>query len=174
MARTGTMRTHRRRENCDVRREKIDFVREFVTERLPHTAATITVITYRDLDMWKQGMDLVEGHCRKTTKAYRHHVSIAMGSHGELETGLELGARLAFCRGTTRIAFSKCAIRSGGCCQDSIERSGEGSVPRTLTPKSPVPSPQPCVNARPATSGAWRDPPQDAESRFPTCVQAAC
>ena len=124
------MRTHRRRENYDVRHEKLDFVGEFVTERLPHTAATMTVITYRDLDVWKQGMDLVEacykltatfpkselygltsqlrraavsipanvaeGHCRKTTKAYRHHVSLAMGSHGELETCLELGSRLGF------------------------------------------------------------------------------
>ncbi len=98
--------------------------------RGPHSVASMTIVTYRDLDVWKQGMDLVEecykltasfpqaelygltgqlrraavsipanvaeGHCRKTTKAYRHHVSIAMGSHGELETCLELGLRLGF------------------------------------------------------------------------------
>ena len=86
--------------------------------------------TYRDLDAWKQGMDLVEhcyratasfpkselyglagqlrraavsipanvaeGHCRRTTKAYSNHVSIAIGSHGELETCIELGGRLGF------------------------------------------------------------------------------
>jgi four helix bundle protein len=38
--------------------------------------------------------NLAEGYCRRTTKAYRHHVSIALGSHGELETCLELGRRL--------------------------------------------------------------------------------
>ena len=86
--------------------------------------------TYRDLDAWKQGMDLVEqcyrvtasfpiherygltsqlrraavsipsniaeGHCRRTTGAYANHVSIALGSHGELETCLELAVRLGF------------------------------------------------------------------------------
>ena len=89
-----------------------------------------TTFTYRDLDVWKQGMDLVEqcyrttagfpsfelygltsqlrraavsipsnvaeGHCRRTTKAYANHVSIALGSHGELETCIELSARLGF------------------------------------------------------------------------------
>jgi four helix bundle protein len=86
--------------------------------------------TYRDLDAWKQGMDLVEhcyrttasfpkselygltsqprraavsipanvaeGHCRRSTKAYTNHVSIAIGSHGELETCVELSERLGF------------------------------------------------------------------------------
>ena len=86
--------------------------------------------TYRELEVWKRGMDLVEacyritagfpksevygltsqlrraacsipsnvaeGHCRRTTKAYANHVSIALGSHGELETCIELGSRLAF------------------------------------------------------------------------------
>ncbi len=85
---------------------------------------------YRDLDAWKQSMDLVEriykasaefprgelyglcsqlrraavsipsnvaeGFCRRTTKAYAYHVSIALGSHGELETIVELAARLGF------------------------------------------------------------------------------
>jgi four helix bundle protein len=86
--------------------------------------------TYRDLEAWKQGMDLVErcyrttanlppselygltsqlrraavsipsnvaeGHCRRSTKAYANHVSIALGSHGELATCIELCARLGF------------------------------------------------------------------------------
>jgi four helix bundle protein len=89
-----------------------------------------TTFTYRDLDVWKQAMDLVEqcyrttagfpgfelygltsqlrraavsipsniaeGHCRRTTRAYANHVSIALGSHGELETCIELSARLGF------------------------------------------------------------------------------
>jgi four helix bundle protein len=89
-----------------------------------------TPFTYRDLDVWKQGMELVErcyrstaafpkaelygltsqlrraavsipanlaeGHCRRSTKAYANHVSIAIGSHGELETCVELSLRLGF------------------------------------------------------------------------------
>src|SRR5687768_8824581 len=89
--------------------------------------------TYRDLDVWKQGMDLVEevykatksfptselygltnqvrraaisipsniaeGHCRRSTKAFANHVSIALGSGGELETCIELAARLGFLTG---------------------------------------------------------------------------
>jgi four helix bundle protein len=89
------------------------------------------ILIYRDLDTWKQGMDLVErcyrvtgdfprselygittqlrraavsipsnvaeGHCRRhSTKAYANHVSIALGSHGELETCIELACRLGF------------------------------------------------------------------------------
>jgi four helix bundle protein len=86
------------------------------------------ILTYRDLEVWKQGMELVEecykltasfprselfgltsqirraavaipanvaeGQCRRETKPYRHHVSIAIGSHGELETYFELSVRL--------------------------------------------------------------------------------
>jgi four helix bundle protein len=92
--------------------------------------------TYRDLDVWKQGMNLVEqcyrvtaafpkyelyglssqmrraavsipanlaeGHCRRSTKAYANHVSIAIGSHGELETCIELGVRLGFLQADER------------------------------------------------------------------------
>jgi four helix bundle protein len=83
---------------------------------------------YKDLDVWKQAMNLVEqcyrmsmrfprderfgltsqlrraavsipsnvaeGHCRRKTRVYAHHVSIALGSHGELETLIELASRL--------------------------------------------------------------------------------
>jgi four helix bundle protein len=88
------------------------------------------MFTYKNLETWQQGMDLVEtcyrvtasfprselygltsqlrraavsipanvaeGHCRRTTKVYANHVSIALGSHGELETCLELACRLGF------------------------------------------------------------------------------
>jgi len=42
--------------------------------------------------------NIAEGFCRRGTKAYAHHVSIALGSHGELETCLELAVRLQFLR----------------------------------------------------------------------------
>jgi four helix bundle protein len=40
--------------------------------------------------------NVAEGHCRRETKPFRHHVSIALGSHGELETYFELAVRLGF------------------------------------------------------------------------------
>jgi four helix bundle protein len=40
--------------------------------------------------------NLAEGHCRRTTKAYANHVSIALGSHAELETCIEVASRLGF------------------------------------------------------------------------------
>src|SRR3977135_3293825 len=89
-----------------------------------------TLFAYRDLEAWKQAMNLVEqgdrtttslpaselygltsqlrraavsipsnvaeGHCRRSTKAYANHVSIALGSHGELTTCIDLCGRLGF------------------------------------------------------------------------------
>src|SRR5262245_5660386 len=40
--------------------------------------------------------NVAEGHCRRVTGAFRNHVSIALGSHGELETCVELAVRLKF------------------------------------------------------------------------------
>jgi four helix bundle protein len=40
--------------------------------------------------------NVAEGYCRRSTKAYAYHVSIALGSHAELETCIELACRLGF------------------------------------------------------------------------------
>ncbi len=85
-----------------------------------------TVNTYRELETWQVGMTLVErcyavtaderfgltaqlrraavsfpsnvaeGACRRTTPTYVNHVSIALGSHGELETYVEIAFRLGY------------------------------------------------------------------------------
>ena len=86
-----------------------------------------TITSFRDLDVWKLSMDLVdlviaatrempkdefdlrrqirraavsipaniaEGYRRKKKRpAYQNHISIAMGSQGELETEIEIGRR---------------------------------------------------------------------------------
>jgi four helix bundle protein len=44
--------------------------------------------------------NVAEGHCRRTTRAYANHVSIACGSEGELETCIELALRLGFLSNT--------------------------------------------------------------------------
>jgi len=88
----------------------------------------MSIKTYRDLDAWQAGMDVVqqiyqvtkrfpaderfgltaqlrraavsmpsnvaEGACRRTTGAFVNHVSIALGSHGEVETCVEIALRL--------------------------------------------------------------------------------
>ena len=40
--------------------------------------------------------NVAEGCCRKLTKVYINHVSIALGSHAEIETCIEISARLGF------------------------------------------------------------------------------
>jgi four helix bundle protein len=46
--------------------------------------------------------NVAEGQCRRTTKVYANHVNIALGSHGELETCIELSSRLGFLSPTNR------------------------------------------------------------------------
>jgi four helix bundle protein len=88
------------------------------------------IASYRDLEAWKEAMDLAvhcyrmtqrfprderyglveqmrraavgipssiaEGHNRRSTRAFIHHLSIGVGSQGELDTQTELARRLAF------------------------------------------------------------------------------
>ena len=96
-------------------------------------------MTYKDLQVWQKGMDLVvecyrltgtfppyelygltsqirraavsipsnvaEGHCRRSTGAYMNHVSIGLGSSGELQTCLEIAQRLEFVTPQRAAAF---------------------------------------------------------------------
>ena len=49
--------------------------------------------------------NIAEGYCRRNTKVYANHVSIALGSHGEVETLIELACRLGFLNAKAREAF---------------------------------------------------------------------
>ena len=40
--------------------------------------------------------NVADGACRRTTPVYINHVSIALGSHGELETCIEIAFRLGY------------------------------------------------------------------------------
>jgi four helix bundle protein len=69
--------------------------------------------------------NLAEGHCRRSTKAYANHVSIALGSHAELETCIEVAARLGFIRPTDKeqtIAVSDSVGRLRNGLYQSLER----------------------------------------------------
>jgi len=119
--------------------------------------------TFRHLDVWKQGMGLVEqiyrstqpfprseqygitnqirratlsipcniaeGHCRRSTKAFMNHVSIALGSHGELETLLEVSCRLGFLGPDEHRRLSTLAATVGRLLNglyNSLERTASG------------------------------------------------
>jgi four helix bundle protein len=49
--------------------------------------------------------NIAEGYCRRNTRVYANHVSIALGSHGEVETLIELASRLGFLNPKVREAF---------------------------------------------------------------------
>jgi hypothetical protein len=54
---------------------------------------------YKSLVVWQLD-GLAEGHQRRSRRAFVNHVSIALGSQGELETQLEATRRLKFCSET--------------------------------------------------------------------------
>ena len=55
--------------------------------------------------------NLAEGYCRRTARAYLNHVGIALDSHGELETCLELAVRLRLLPGRTHQALAaECGV----------------------------------------------------------------
>jgi four helix bundle protein len=125
------------------------------------------VATYRDLEVWKQSMTLVEqcyrvsagfpavelygltrqlrraamsiplniaeGHCRRTTRAYLNHVGIALGSHAEVEACLELGSRLGFLSSTERKRLNELNDAVGRMLSGlytSLERRIRAAAPR--------------------------------------------
>jgi four helix bundle protein len=57
--------------------------------------------------------NVAEGYCRRSTRAYANHVTIALGSHGELETCLELSGRLGFIDTVTLQDLENCCRSVG-------------------------------------------------------------
>jgi four helix bundle protein len=51
--------------------------------------------------------NVAEGYCRRSTRAYAYHVSVALGSHAELETCIELAGRLGFLHADERSRFEE-------------------------------------------------------------------
>ena len=69
------------------------------------------------------------GHCRRTTKAYANYVSIALGSHGELETHIELAFRLGFLSAADRLGVQD-TCDSVGRLLNGLYRSLEDKIQR--------------------------------------------
>ena len=57
--------------------------------------------------------NVAEGHNRKSRKAYRNHISIALGSQAELETLLELATRLRYLEAAQHKALGEALSRTG-------------------------------------------------------------
>lgn len=122
------------------------------------------VFSYRDLNAWKQAMNVVEecyrctesfppserfglasqmrraavsipsnvaeGRCRHTTGAFTNHVSIALGSVGELETCIELAARLGYLKPADAMKLSA-SVGSIGRLLSALHRSLEAKRQET-------------------------------------------
>ena len=96
-------------------------------------------------------------HSRRTTKAFANHVSIALGSQGELETCLDLAVRLGFLRAPEASRLLSSA-NSVGRLLYGLYRSLERKL--RLTSDS-----RPDLRPRPMTSDLAVDYPHDAEAR---------
>ena len=88
--------------------------------------------------------NVAEGFCRRSTKAYLHHVAIALGSQAEIETCLEICRRLDLIGQSDFQAISNLAAETGrllsGLHAALKEKIRRGRSPR---PQPAVLSPQP-------------------------------
>ena len=73
--------------------------------------------------------NVAEGACRRKTKAYANHVSIALGSHAEVETCIELAWRLGFLNVKVREALEP-RTESVGRLLSGLHRSLEEKIQR--------------------------------------------
>ena len=77
--------------------------------------------------------NVAEGYCRRSIKSYAYHVSIALGSHAELETCIELACRLGFLPTAERDAFDE-NTSSVGRLLSGLHRSLEDKIARSKGP----------------------------------------
>jgi four helix bundle protein len=124
----------------------------------------MTVVkTYRELEAWQAGMDLVEviyaltrtfprdelfgitaqarraaisipsniaeGASRRTTGAFLNHASIALGSHAEVETCLQIATRLQYMP-SIGIEHAALSVARTGQLLNGLRRSLEARPPR--------------------------------------------
>jgi four helix bundle protein len=71
--------------------------------------------------------NVAEGYCRRNTKVYMNHVSIALGSHAEIETCVEIAVRLEFIDKSTQEALER-DLASIGRLLNALHKSLEEKV----------------------------------------------
>ena len=87
--------------------------------------------------------NVAEGYCRRRTKAYANHVSIALGSHAELETSIEIASRLGFLADQIREKLEAQLSSMGRllhALHESLEEKVRREEGRDGSPRSPSPS----------------------------------
>ncbi len=57
--------------------------------------------------------NVAEGSCRKSDPAFRHHVTIALGSHAEVETCCEIAKRLGYLTPNEYLGIMDLCARAG-------------------------------------------------------------
>jgi four helix bundle protein len=80
--------------------------------------------------------NVAEGYCRRKTKVYLQHVRIALGSHAELETCLEIAARLGLFSTSTMTDLEEW-LGSVGRLLHGLHESLEGKIEREKTSRKP-------------------------------------
>ena len=79
---------------------------------------------YRKLETWQVSMDFVELLYKEN-----NHVGIALGSHAELETCIEISSRLGFLKDSEREELQK-ASNSVGRLLSGLHRALDQKIPR--------------------------------------------
>jgi four helix bundle protein len=82
--------------------------------------------------------NVAEGYCRRGTRVYAHHVSIALGSHGELETCVEIAYRLQYLTSAQKDALDE-HLASVGRLLNALHGALERRLRTTQSPSPPVP-----------------------------------
>ena len=80
--------------------------------------------------------NVAEGYCRRKTKAYANHVSIALGSHAEVETHIEIAFRLGFVSDSTRDGLER-HLASVGRLLSALHRSLEEQIRQEEANRAP-------------------------------------
>jgi four helix bundle protein len=78
--------------------------------------------------------NVAEGYCRRKKKPYLNHVSIALGSHAELETCLEIASRLKYLNDPTFESLDR-RLASVGRLLHALHQSLEERVVREEPPR---------------------------------------
>jgi len=81
--------------------------------------------------------NVAEGYCRRNAKVYLNHVRIALGSHAEIETCLEIASRLAYLQPAVYAMLDQ-HLGSVGRLLYALHRSLEERLRLEQTKRSPL------------------------------------
>jgi four helix bundle protein len=143
-ANDGGMRPNAAYRKLEVWRVSMDFVEECykATRRFPREELYGLTSQVRRAAV-SIPSNVAEGYCRRSTKAYANHISIALGSHAEVETCVEIAFRLRFLDDVARDSLEQSLASIGRllhALHESLEeKQRQAEAKRTRRPENPVP-----------------------------------